>query len=79
MKPGTFHGQVAIVTGASAGIGRSLALQLAGQGAKVAIASRRVERLESVAAECRALGAEVLVVPTDVTDEMQARLWWKKP
>ncbi|MBU2610224.1 MAG: SDR family oxidoreductase [Chloroflexi bacterium] len=73
MERNLFRDQVVIITGASAGIGRSLALQLAGQGAKVAIAARRAERLEQVAAECRALGGEVLVVPTDVSDEAQCK------
>jgi short-subunit dehydrogenase len=73
MKVDVFRGQVVIVTGASAGIGRALALQLASQGAKLAIAARRVERLEQVAAECRALGSDVLVIPTDVTDEAQCK------
>jgi short-subunit dehydrogenase len=73
MKSDAFRDQVVIVTGASAGIGKSLALQLARQGAKVAIAARRAERLEQVAAECRALGGEVLVVPTDVSDEAQCK------
>jgi len=78
MKPDTFCGQVAVITGASAGIGRALALQLARQGAKVVIAARRAERLESLAEECRALGAEVLVAPTDVTDEMQCKTMVEK-
>jgi short-subunit dehydrogenase len=73
MKADAFRGQVVIVTGASAGIGKAMALQLARQGAKVAIAARRADRLEAVAAECRALGAEVLVVPTDVSDEVQCK------
>ena len=64
MKQDAFQDQVVIVTGASAGIGRSLALQLASQGAKLVVAARRVERLKQVAAECRALGGEVLVVLT---------------
>ena len=68
-----FGVKVVIVTGASAGIGKALALQLARQGARVAIAARRAERLEQVAADCRALGAEVLVVPTDVADEAQCK------
>jgi short-subunit dehydrogenase len=68
-----FRDQVVIVTGASAGIGRSLALMLAGQGAKVTIAARRAGRLEQLAAECRSLGGEVLVVPTDVSDEIQCK------
>lgn len=73
MKAGAYHDQVVIVTGASAGIGKALALQLASRGAKVTIAARRLERLDQVAAECRALGAEVLVAPTDVSDETQCK------
>ena len=73
MRPDVFRDQVVIVTGASAGIGKALALQLARQGSKVAIAARRAGRLEEVAAECRALGAEVLVAPTDVSDEAQCK------
>jgi len=73
MDRNPFRDQVVIITGASAGIGKSLALQLAGQGSNVAIAARRAERLEQVAAECRALGGDVLVVPTDVSDEAQCK------
>jgi short-subunit dehydrogenase len=73
MKPDAFRGQVVIVTGASAGIGKALAIQLAAQGAKVAIAARRAERLEQVAVECRALGGEALIVPTDISDEKQCK------
>jgi NADP-dependent 3-hydroxy acid dehydrogenase YdfG len=72
MGKDAFRDQVVIVTGASAGIGKALALQLAGQGAKVAMAARRLERLEQVAAECRQFGGEVLVVPTDA-DETQCK------
>lgn len=70
--------QVVIITGASTGIGRSLALRLAGAGAKVAIAARRVEKLEEVAAECRTRGGEVLLVPTDVSNESQCKLLVEK-
>ena len=73
MKRDEFRGLVAIVTGASSGIGRALALQLANQGAKVVLAARRADRLEQVAAICRHAGAEVLVVPTDVRDELQCK------
>ena len=73
MKPDTFRDQVVIVTGASAGIGKALAMELAKQGAKLAIAARRVERLEQVASDCRSLGGEVIVIPTDVSDEAQCR------
>ncbi len=73
MKTGAYRDQVVIVTGASAGIGRAIAIQLAGQGAKLVLAARRKERLEEVAAECRALGGAALVVPTDVSREEQCQ------
>ena len=73
MKTDVFRDQVVIVTGASAGIGKSLALLLAGQGAKVALAARRAEQLELVAEECLQRGGESLVVPTDVSNEAQCK------
>lgn len=57
-----------VLTGASSGIGRATALAFARNRARLAIAARGEEALATVADECRALGAEVLVVPTDVTD-----------
>jgi short-subunit dehydrogenase len=78
LKSDVFCDQVVIVTGASAGIGKSLALKLASQGAKLTIAGRRAVRLEDVAAECRLPGGEVLVIPTDVSDEAQCRLLIEK-
>jgi len=68
-----FRDQVVIVTGASAGIGKSLALLLASQCAKVVIAARRTDRLEKIAEQCRMFCGEVLVVPTDVSDESQCK------
>jgi gluconate 5-dehydrogenase len=67
-------GRVAVVTGASAGLGRQFALALAGQGADVAILARRKGKLEEVAEEVRAKGVKCLVAPTDVTklDEVKA-------
>jgi len=73
MNKNVFQDQVAIVTGASSGIGRALALQLAGQGAKVVLAARRLELLEQAASECRALGGEALAIQTDITDEAQCK------
>ena len=61
-----FAGQVVLSTGASSGIGAELARQFAADGARVALAARDATRLESVAAECRVLGAEALVVVGDV-------------
>ncbi len=66
-------GTVAIVTGASSGIGEATALALAGEGASVAIAARRRDRLESLAAQIEAGGGKSLLVECDVTDEQQAR------
>lgn len=63
--------QSAIVTGASSGIGRETALAFARRGWAVTLAARRVEKLEEVAAECRAAGGEALVAPTDVADRRQ--------
>jgi NADP-dependent 3-hydroxy acid dehydrogenase YdfG len=63
-----FAGKVIVLTGASEGIGRAFALALAGQRPKLVLAARNRDRLESLATECRALGAEAHVVPTDVTD-----------
>jgi short-subunit dehydrogenase len=73
MKADAFRDQVVIVTGASSGIGRASALQLAGQGANVVLAARRAELLEQVAAACRQAGGQALAVPTDVADELQCK------
>ena len=68
-----FQDHAVIVTGASSGIGRSLALRLADQGAQVVLAARSVERLEALAQACRQRGGRALVVPTDVANEGQCR------
>jgi NAD(P)-dependent dehydrogenase (short-subunit alcohol dehydrogenase family) len=60
-------GQVAIVTGASSGIGRHLALLLAAAGAKVALAARRVDRLAEAAREIEAAGGQGWPIACDVT------------
>ena len=66
-----FQNKVAIVTGASSGIGRATALALAQRGAKVALAARRVALLEELAAQIRQAGGEALVLPTDVCEQNQ--------
>ena len=56
------RGAVVVITGASSGIGHATALEFARRGARLVVAARREESLEEVARECRALGAEGLVV-----------------
>jgi NADP-dependent 3-hydroxy acid dehydrogenase YdfG len=68
----TLAGTVALVTGASSGIGAATAVMLASKGAAVAMAARRRERLDALATDIGALGATVLVLESDVTDEAQA-------
>ncbi|RJQ83621.1 MAG: SDR family oxidoreductase [Desulfobacteraceae bacterium] len=64
-------GKVAIVTGGGRGIGRAIALGLAGAGASVVIAGRTAEQLSEAAEQIRATGAKALPVPTDLTDPQQ--------
>lgn len=68
------HGQSVLITGASEGIGRATALELASRGAKVAMAARTESKLAALADEIeREHGTETLVVPTDVTEEAQVQ------
>ena len=60
--------KIAVITGAGRGIGQAIALSYAREGAILSLAARTASELEETAAECRKLGAEVLVTPTDVTD-----------
>jgi NADP-dependent 3-hydroxy acid dehydrogenase YdfG len=68
----TLDGTVALVTGASSGIGEASAVALALQGAAVAVVARRSERLEDLANRLRAEGTTTLVITADVSDEAQA-------
>jgi NAD(P)-dependent dehydrogenase (short-subunit alcohol dehydrogenase family) len=65
--------KVAIVTGAGSGVGKAAALALLREGYAVALAGRRAEALEQVAAEADKLGAQALAVPTDITDPASVR------
>ena len=62
------EGRTALVTGASQGLGRVIALRFAREGAKVVLAARSRERLEETAAEIEAAGGWALVVPTDLRE-----------
>lgn len=66
-------GRLALVTGASSGLGRHFALTLARAGAAVVLAARRAERLAEVVAEVEALGVQALAVRLDVTDAASVR------
>jgi short-subunit dehydrogenase len=69
------RGARVLLTGASSGIGAALARRLAGQGARLVLASRNRERLDALAGSIRAAGGEAVVAPADVADPAQrARL-----
>src|SRR6202163_4916234 len=64
-------GRVAVITGASRGLGKAMALALAPAGVKLALVARDVERLSAVAEEARKLGAEAEVFQADIANEAQ--------
>lgn len=68
-----FTGQVVFITGASSGIGAALAREFAREGADLALAARRIDRLEALADELRTRGRSVLVLPCDVTRDQDLK------
>jgi len=68
----SLEGTVALITGASSGIGEATARVLAARGAKVAVAARRLERLERLASEIGRAGHTALAIQSDITDRRQA-------
>lgn len=66
-------GRIALVTGASRGLGKAMALSLAGAGARVALVARDVTELNAVAEEARRSGAQAEVFRADISDEPQVR------
>ena len=71
--PGRLEGTVALVTGASSGIGEATAAALAAEGAAVALVARRRERLDDLATRLAASGCRSLVLDADISEEAQAR------
>jgi short-subunit dehydrogenase len=69
-----FYQNSVIVTGASSGIGRCLALQLAEKGARLALAARTATELERVAELCHDRGGRAVAVPIDVSDQAQCKV-----
>jgi short-subunit dehydrogenase len=68
-----FQDNVVIITGASSGIGREMAYQLAPQGARLVLSGRDLSRLEATAERCRQAGAKVLTVTADLTRQEECR------
>ena len=71
--PGRLEGKVALVTGASSGIGEATALALGAEGARVAAAARRSDRLAALVRRIEARGGQAMALMVDVSDEAQVR------
>jgi NAD(P)-dependent dehydrogenase (short-subunit alcohol dehydrogenase family) len=68
-----FENRVVWITGASSGLGWSLALELARQGADIAVSARRIDRLQSLVSQIEGLGRSALAIPCDVCEESAIR------
>jgi len=73
METNSLEGRVALITGASRGLGKAMALSLGQAGARLALVSRDVEALSTTATEARQLGAEAEIFRTNVTQEQEVR------
>ncbi|HEX2910430.1 MAG TPA: SDR family oxidoreductase [Chloroflexia bacterium] len=71
LPAGSLEGQVAIITGGGTGMGKAMALNFSQLGAKIVVASRKLENLEAAVAEIEAQGGQALAVQTDVRDMAQ--------
>ena len=73
------HGRVALVAGASKGIGAATAAAFADAGAAVVLAARDAAALETVAQQIRARGGQATAIPADVSDDGSVRTWSRPP
>src|ERR1700685_3524948 len=73
----TLSGRVALITGASQGIGRACALKLAASGATVAVAARNQEKLAELVQQIESTGGKAFAFPVDVADEEQVKAAFK--
>ena len=64
----SLQGQVVVITGASAGIGREIAIRFAKEGARLVLAARSEDKLQQLSDELTVAGSDVLIVRTDVSD-----------
>src|SRR5688572_2442016 len=71
MSGKTLEGRIALITGASRGLGKSMALALAGDGARIALVARDAAKLEETAAAIRGLGGDAQIFNADVTSEQR--------
>ena len=71
VQKGTLDGKVIVITGGGTGLGKSMALLLAQEGADIVVAARRAQPLEVVVDEVKKMGRRALAIPTDVTDTSQ--------
>lgn len=69
------QGRVALITGASKGIGKAAAEELAKEGCKIVICARHANELNEFASELRANGVEVLAIPADMTQDSDIKNW----
>lgn len=73
MTDSNINGKVVVITGASSGVGRAMAVELARHGARLVLGARREEALAEVVNECKALGSEAVALKIDVTQSEEVR------